>query len=761
MLRFTNGCCGNVRDKAFNDILHRKEWTMRRYLFNPWTWILLIAALLPRLFDLDQFLTSDENTNIFLAGSAVVQAFLQGNFRETYWHFYPGVTMSWAGGIGLAGQWLVAKLGNATSQPLINYLDNDILSLLVAARLPYVILTALFVPVVYHLLSHWLDPAKSDHNPNHLALAAAFLIAFDPFFLAHSRVAHGDAPVSVFLLLSILAFCLYLRDNGLKMLIFSAVMGSLAALTKAPGQLIAPFVIVLAVIDWLWGSKKSGRFDWEGGKRRLLGVSLWGGIAFIVMVALWPSMWVDPIGTLRQMLDETFGKVNQGHLVFFQGRPTLNPGPWFYPYVIPFRLTPLTSLGALFSLGMLGYFVFTSARESGRESGEQGSKGAGGQGGRGEMTASNGGWPGGLQVMIDRRLYILTALLWFFVLFFLLAGNLSPKKQDRYLLPLFPALDILAAIGWFGIWQLVMTRLVKGQRLIWGWLAGLIMVQAAFSLPHHPYYLAYFNPLMGGLPRAVETTLVGWGEGMEQVAAYLNQKPKAETLYVASTPAQTLLPYFKGQGENFYTNDVAMRADYVIIYRAQQQRLAPSPEIVNYYLAQEPEHVVEIEGVPYAWIYPNTPLVFSAVPDWATMTNIGFGDPAIMRLAGYAIEPAQATLEVDLFWHALPAIENDLGPCQAARVEHIETAVCPRIDYTISLRLLGSDGALIAQHDGWPANGLLPTSQWRVDDYIQDHYALTLPADWSGGEYRLAVVVYNGETHDVLAGPVEFVKAEF
>lgn len=741
---------------------------MRRYLFNPWTWILLIAALLPRLFDLDQFLTSDENTNIFLAGSAVVQAFLQGNLRETYWHFYPGVTISWADGIGLVGQWLVAKLVNATSQPLVNYLDNDILSLLVAARLPYAILTALLVPVVYHLLSHWLDPAKSDYNPNYLALAAAFLIAFDPFFLAHSRVAHGDAPVSVFLLLAILAFCLYLRDGGLKMFVFSAVMGSLAAVTKAPGQLIAPFVIVLAVIDWLWGSKKSGRFDWELGKRRLLGVSLWGGIAFIVMVALWPSMWVDPMGTLRQMLDETFSKVNQGHLVFFRGRPTLDPGPWFYPYVIPFRLTPLTSLGALFSLGVLGYFAFAGDQELGRGTGGQESKGAREQGSRGEMMASNGGWPGGLpifqassiKVMVDRRLYILTALLWFFVLFFLLSGTLSPKKQDRYLLTLFPALDILAAIGWFGVWHLVSVRLPRGQRLVWGWLAGLVLLQLVFSLPHHPYYLAYFNPLMGGLPRAVETTLVGWGEGMEQVAAYLNQKPKAETLYVASTPSQTLLPYFKGQGENFYTNDVAMRADYVVIYRAQQQRLAPSAEIVNYYLAQEPEHVVEIEGVPYAWIYPNTPLVFSAVPDWATMTNIGFSDPAIMRLAGYAIEPAQTTLEVDLFWHALPALENDLGPCQAVRVEYIETTVCPRIDYTISLRLLGPDGDLIAQHDSWPADGLLPTSQWRADDYIQDHHTLLLPVDLPTGQYHLAVVVYNNETQSVLAGPTEFATVE-
>ena len=288
---------------------------------------------------------------------------------------------------------------------------------------------------------------------------------------------------------------------------------------------------------------------------------------------------------------------------------------------------------------------------------------------------------------------------------------------------------------------------------------------------------------MGGLPRAVETTLVGWGEGMEQVADYLNQKSNAETLYVASTPSQTLLPYFKGSGENFYTNDVALRSDYVVIYRAQQQRLAPSPEIVREYLSREPEHVVEIHGVPYAWIYPNRPLIFSDVPADYTLTNIGFGE--IMRLAGYQLsavsgqQPAlsltngsfvpSATLRtsirhspfaVSLVWHALPPIEQDRGPCYPEKVENVIATICPRIDYTVSVRVIAPDGSVVAQHDSYPANGLLPTSQWRVDDYVQDRHNLTLPADAPPGEYRIEVVVYNVETGDVLAGPVEVARFE-
>ncbi len=314
---------------------------MSRY----WYVILFVMALLPRILNLDQFLTSDENTNIFFAGSAVIQAFLQGNLRETYWHFYPGVTMSWLDSFGLVGLWLWERGMGITQQSLFDFVDNDILHLLIACRVPYAILTAIFIPIVYNLLQRLL--------PHVIALTASMFIAFDPFFLAHSRVVHADAPVAVFMVLSTLAFFIYIRQDGQYMFIFSAVMGSLAALTKAPGHLMAILVIMIAVGDWLITCWHEGRLSWQLGKRRSWEIVIWGGIAFAMFVLLWPAMWVDPIGILRQMLDETFGKVDEGHLVFFMGNATLNPGMWFYPYVIAFRLTPLTSMGVLLSVGMI------------------------------------------------------------------------------------------------------------------------------------------------------------------------------------------------------------------------------------------------------------------------------------------------------------------------------------------------------------------------------------------------------------------------
>lgn len=634
--------------------------------------LLFIVALLPRLPGLALFLTSDEKTNIFIAGSDVIAAFLRGDLRGTYWHFYPGVTMSWLDALGMGGQYLLDWLRGPPPPPFGEYIYGDILSLLVANRLPYAILTAAAGPGLYLLARRLL--------PDRIALLGALLMAFEPFFLAHSRVAHGDAPLAVFMSLSALAFFVHLQEKDCPAwrspaLIISAILGGLAGLSKAPGPFMALFISGLALGCAGLELRRQGRQSVGRIMRRWLAViGVWGLVSLAVFVALWPSMWVDPVGTFRQMWLETFGKVNEGHLVYFMGRPTLDPGPWFYPYVIPFRLTPVTLAGGLLSVGLF--------------------------------------LPAGFKR--KRSLF----WLWLFVISLLLFGNLSPKKQDRYLLPLFPILALLAATGWTGLVELAFGPRRNLSTLL---LSGLILLHGLPLITYYPYYLAYFNPLLGGPTRAAQTTLMGWGEGMEQAAAYLNRKPEAARLYVAAAPSQTLLPYFAGTGENFYTNDIALRADYVILYLAQRQRLAPSPEIVRYFEARPPEKIIYIQGVPYAKIYPGPKYIITEMPAGAEPVNTGLG--GIMRLAGYELAAEQLTL----YWHALAPLEAD---------------------YTISVRAYAAGGELLSQADGWPVEGLLPTSQWRQGDYVADPHPV--PAEAA----RFEIVVYRRESGQTLGPPI-------
>ena len=63
-------------------------------------------------------------------------------------------------------------------------------------------------------------------------------------------------------------------------------------------------------------------------------------------------------------------------------------------------------------------------------------------------------------------------------------------------------------------------------------------------------------------------------------------------------------------------------------------------------------------------------------------------------------------------------------------------------DYTISVQLVGPDGRLYGQTDGWPVQGTFPTSQWQPRQSVVDSYHVSLSPEAPPGGYRVGVVVY-------------------
>ena len=98
--------------------------------------------------------------------------------------------------------------------------------------------------------------------------------------------------------------------------------------------------------------------------------------------------------------------------------------------------------------------------------------------------------------------------------------------------------------------------------------------------------------------------LVGCGEGLDQAARHLNQKPGAEQMKVFSWSADGYFPYFFKGSAGTIDYDISIRdlrrADYVVFYLNQVQRKAPSVEILDYFAQFEPEYVVRIGNLDYA-----------------------------------------------------------------------------------------------------------------------------------------------------------------
>jgi len=127
------------------------------------------------------------------------------------------------------------------------------------------------------------------------------------------------------------------------------------------------------------------------------------------------------------------------------------------------------------------------------------------------------------------------------------------------------------------------------------------------ALGTYPYYFTYYNPLMGGSSKAPDVMMIGWGEGLDQAARYLNAKPDAAKFKVQSWYPDGAFSYiFDGQTINrdYPSNPEEMqRADYYVLYYHQWQRQLPSSEFIEYFDQQVPEHIIYIDGLEYARIY--------------------------------------------------------------------------------------------------------------------------------------------------------------
>ena len=126
-----------------------------------------------------------------------------------------------------------------------------------------------------------------------------------------------------------------------------------------------------------------------------------------------------------------------------------------------------------------------------------------------------------------------------------------------------------------------------------------------------PYYLSYYNPLFGGPQAAQRSMMIGWGEGLNEAAFYLNDKAGSNNLHVFSWYDNGPFSYFfNGKAGNIPTQATmeadqiarVLEADYAVIYIHQWQRLIPQPLLGQLSLLS-PEKSIYINGLEYIRIY--------------------------------------------------------------------------------------------------------------------------------------------------------------
>jgi hypothetical protein len=638
------------------------------------TWFIALTlgliATIPRIFTLNDFFTVDESFHWVWRVMHFMHALEKERWASTNLTGHPGVTTLWLGSLGRTIAFQVGLYGPEWYKGGVAYLA--------LLRLPLALVNTLAVVGCYLVLRYLLRPAT--------AVLAGLLWALSPFLIAHSRLLHMDALLTSCMTLSVLLLlaATYAPSSPTNFphqdapsvsphrhwlaLVGSGVCAGLALLTKAPSLLLLPVAGLLL----LWFSPP--RTFWQRAGWLVTRYAAWLLCALLIFVVGWPAMWVEPGAAIGHIVEEIIGNGAQPHPSgnFFLGQPVADPGWLFYPAVVLWRSTPFTLAGLL--------LVPLAVR-----------------------------WR-----TDDRRALLALGSV---VLLFGLALSMLPKKFDRYLLPTWPLLEVLAAAGLMALLDkrfMLFSKLHPKLNLHKWAFAPLLLIVAvplvALNLWYHPHYLAYFNPLLGGGRVAQHIMLVGWGEGMEQVGAWLRTRPDLQRSPVISWDPRTLEPLVPVRVVEINATNVQQPASYAVLYsRGIQREQSSAP----YTAIQQtpPLYTLRMYGIDYAQVH-------QPVRPFDTPLDVVFGEG--LHLRGYSQRREGNTLIITPSWN----VQRD-QPGGLFCFVHV----------------LNSRGERVAQIDAPIDEGLFAT--WQRGQQFGGPLPIGLPANLPPGTYRVGMGVYN------------------
>ena len=359
-----------------------------------------------------------------------------GDFERTYQHYHPGVTLMWITGVPIE---IYKQITGITTYDQFNFLAFNTVAKVsvVAAQL-----------ILTFILLYYLTRVVGFK----IAYFSVFLFSLEPFFMGNSRLYHMDILLALFVLIGLLISWLNLRNFSYKGTILTGVFLSLSFLTKSIG--IGALFFVLIFSTAYFANKKDLR-----GLLKYFCTIL--GAFIVTTFLLFPALWVRPVYYMTEIFAESERVgIRKGHEQIVFGETTQDAGILFYPLVLLIKVTPFLITG-------LALCLIKCAKSATAVM---------------KIFASKYSNP---------YLYLAVFYLgYFFVMIY------PSKKLDRYMLPLYPFLALLAAHGILRFYLLIKTTRLK----------KIFMSLAIFSftlfyiLPavvDFPYYFTYTSPLFG------------------------------------------------------------------------------------------------------------------------------------------------------------------------------------------------------------------------------------------------------------------------
>ena len=545
--------------------------------------ILLAVTVIPRLPGLNSFVAVDEPAWL-TRGANFYYALGQREFQNTIYEYHPSVITMWYvasavfvyfpeyRGLG-QGYFDVDK---ETFDPFLLAHGKQPITLLYISRLFQVIVISLFVLLVFYFLSRLIGEKK--------AFLVTALTSSAPFFLGHSRLLSHEAMVAIFVLASIFGMMAYLEyEKKWYYLVISAASAALAQLTKSSAMAIFPVIALMLAVSVFEKMKEHGFKSVLMDHLKIFGI--WLAMLVLVYFIVWPGMWVAPGKMLYEVYGNAFSYALEGARL--QVTQELEPSKFhidtvgttaltFVMYILESG-TIITWLGILLAVASL----FLKGKNA--------------------------------PTLIEKKIfiYLFTATIMFILLFSVANGF----NYRHYIMTSHVSVSAIAALGW-AIWLgWLGMQWETGNRLRVG-VGGavlLIILQLAEAAAFYPYYYTYYNPILAAITGKAPVS--NYGEGIEQAAAYLAQKPNAESLKVFAYrgrgpfsfffPGKTIIlnPLFVEEPGMSAMFERLKQSDYVVITDTLGLRSARNALFVQNLNSISPEYSIYIKGVAPIRIY--------------------------------------------------------------------------------------------------------------------------------------------------------------
>ncbi|MFA5775982.1 MAG: glycosyltransferase family 39 protein [Patescibacteria group bacterium] len=409
------------------------------------------------------------------------------DFDKTLQKYHPGVTLMWVGTAGVKLQGLycaVITCPNEAVDPV-----GVVFTLHFFQKLLVVITTGFTLTLVFY-------PLKKLFGEKY-AFVSLWLVSFEPFFYALTRVIHLEALMTSFMLASFVWLYYFLEnyanDKKTRRLVISAIFAGLAILTKSSAIFIIPFSVLSIFLYQRKNIKNTVKLS-----------ALWILGIMATYFILWPSMWVNPVGTLDYVFIKGVKEVGVegGHGQIFLGKYTENPGPFYYFVVIAYKFSLFLVTGILF-------FAFFFKKITQHFDAEK------------------------------TKRFVLLGII--FTIGYLIEISIPTKKLDRYILPSLASISLMA--GFFYTWLIfivipqVAHKIFKRDTLKHAQTYISILAFSLFiffiaqqSLSLTPDYFSYYNPMFGGLSKGIYTLEPKWIIGQHQIAHYFVDLMKTNKL---------------------------------------------------------------------------------------------------------------------------------------------------------------------------------------------------------------------------------------